>query len=137
MLPEPRRGLRAGRSERWNWRHHSRVGRAAPLCRPWDGLRARARVTHAPRARSWQPNSFGTGGITLEDFRALAFNNISMLAGGTWLSGPGLGLRPWYLAGIAPLAQLAPSPSAAPAPAPAAAAPATVVPLGAAWRQQR
>ncbi|KAK9832841.1 hypothetical protein WJX81_006071 [Elliptochloris bilobata] len=62
---------------------------------------------------SWQPDSVGTGGLTQDNFRAINFTKISMLAGGTWLSTPGLGLRPWYLAGyveIAPLAGISPPP---------------------------
>ena len=85
--------------------------------------------------RSWQPDSIGTGGLTLDNFRALAFNKIHMLAGGTWLSTAGLGLRPWYLAGhtaIPVLPGYSPAPGsgeAAPAPAPAAASPTAAAPL--------
>ena len=66
---------------------------------PADPQLSTAHMTAAAARRSWQPNSVGTGGLTLDNYRTLAFNKVNMLAGGTWLS------------------------ASAPAPAPAAGAP--------------
>ena len=85
--------------------------------------------------RSWQPDSYGTGGILADDYRTIQWFKINALSGGTSYMPTGLGLRPWYLKGfnpVQPIASVAPAPiAAAPEGAlpPAAEAPAGRAPL--------
>ena len=73
--------------------------------------------------RSWQPDSYGTGGILADDYRTIQWFKINALSGGTSYMPTGLGLRPWYLKGFAPV-----QPIASVAPAPIAAAPEGALP---------
>ncbi|EIE23035.1 glycoside hydrolase [Coccomyxa subellipsoidea C-169] len=69
---------------------------------------------------SWQPDSYGTGGILADDYRQLQWFKVNALTGGTSYMSTGLGLRPWYLADFSPLPELgtAPPPAAAPSNSP-------------------
>ena len=63
--------------------------------------------------RSWQPDSYGTGGILANDYRTIQWFKISALTGGTSYMSTGLGLRPWYLQGfdpVQPISSVAPAP---------------------------
>ena len=73
--------------------------------------------------RSWQPDSYGTGGILADDYRTIQWFKINALSGGTSYMPTGLGLRPWYLKGFNPV-----QPIASVAPAPIAAAPEGALP---------
>ncbi|CAK0786597.1 hypothetical protein CVIRNUC_009811 [Coccomyxa viridis] len=72
---------------------------------------------------SWQPDSYGTGGILADDYRTIQWFKINALSGGTSYMPTGLGLRPWYLKGFNPV-----QPIASVAPAPIAAAPEGALP---------
>ena len=64
--------------------------------------------------RSWQPDSYGTGGILANDYRTIQWFKISALTGGTSYMPTGLGLRPWYLQGfdpVQPITSVAPAPT--------------------------
>ncbi|CAL8465539.1 g5075 [Coccomyxa elongata] len=65
---------------------------------------------------SWQPDSYGTGGVLADDYRQIEWFKVNALSGGTTYMSTGLGLRPWYLADFAPLQPVG-------TPAPPAAAP--------------
>lgn len=73
--------------------------------------------------RSWQPDSYGTGGILADDYRTIQWFKVNALSGGTSYMPTGLGLRPWYLQGFTPV-----QPIASVAPAPIAAAPEGALP---------
>lgn len=68
--------------------------------------------------RSWQPDSYGTGGILADDYRQIQWFKIDALTGGTSYMPTGLGLRPWYLADFSPLVPLVNNTAQPPAAAP-------------------
>ena len=45
------------------------------------------------RGRSWQPDSYGTGGVTADDYRAIEWFKVDALTGGTAYLSTGAGTR--------------------------------------------
>ena len=98
------------------------VSAVSAIIRPAHTTYAQARV-ELIECRSWQPASYGTGGILADDYRTIQWFKINALSGGTSYMPTGLGLRPWYLKGFNPV-----QPITSVAPAPIAAAPEGALP---------
>ena len=90
------------------------VSAVSAIIRPAHTTYAQARV-ELIECRSWQPDSYGTGGILADDYRTIQWFKINALSGGTSYMPTGLGLRPWYLKGfnpVQPITSVAPAPIA-------------------------